>query len=44
MIKQLTRMESSTSSSYHKEIPSSSRPVKPIDKLFNVPQKEIRCS
>jgi len=41
MTKQLTRMENSTSSSYHKEVPSSSRPVKPIYKLFNVPQKEL---
>ena len=41
MTKQLTRMENSTSSSYHKEIPSSSRPVKPIYKLFNVSQKKL---
>jgi len=41
MTKQLTRMENSTSSSYHKKVPSSSKPVKPIYKLFSVPQKEL---
>jgi len=36
MTKQLTRIENSTSSN-HKEIPSGSRPVKPIYRLLNVP-------
>jgi len=34
-------MIKNSTSSHHKEIPSSSKLVKPIYKLFNVPQKEL---